>query len=160
MRTLEAATWWKRLMAIVYDSLIVTGLLMIAGFAVLALNGVHAVAPQTLWFQIYPDMANAAAAGYDPVAELALCDGHLVAVHVKDSLPRTIRRVPFGAGIVPFERVFRTLAAMSYRGPLTVEMWADSDGVGDPMATVRAARQFVADLVDTTYSIPLPALAG
>ena len=114
----------------------------------------------SLWFQIYPDMANVAAAGYDPVTELALCNGHLVAVHVKDSLPRTIRRVPFGAGIVPFERVFRTLAAMSYRGPLTVEMWADSDGVGDPMATVRAARQFVADLVDTTYSIPLPALAG
>ena len=53
MRTLESATWWKRLMAIVYDSLIVTGLLMIAGFVVLALNGVHAVAPQTLWYQIY-----------------------------------------------------------------------------------------------------------
>ncbi len=86
----------------------------------------------SLWFQIYPDMANVAAAGYDPVTELALCNGHLVAVHVKDSLPRTIRRVPFGAGIVPFERVFRTLAAMSYRGPLTVEMWADPDGAGDP----------------------------
>ena len=30
----------------------------------------------SLWFQIYPDMANVAAAGYDPVAELPLCDGH------------------------------------------------------------------------------------
>jgi len=113
----------------------------------------------SLWFQIYPDMANVAAAGYDPVAELPLCDGHMVAVHVKDSLPRTIRRVPFGAGIVPFERVFRTLAAMHYCGPLTVEMWADQDGAGDPVATVRAARQFVADLVDTTYPAPVPALA-
>jgi L-ribulose-5-phosphate 3-epimerase len=111
----------------------------------------------SLWFQIYPDMANVAAAGYDPVVELPLCAGHLVAVHVKDSLPRIIRRVPFGAGIVPFERVFRTLADMHYGGPLIVEMWADSDGAGDPVATVRAARRFVADLVELTY--PSPSLA-
>lgn len=53
MRTLESAKWWKRLVAIVYDTLIVAGLLMIAGFAVLALNGVHAVPPNTLWYQLY-----------------------------------------------------------------------------------------------------------
>jgi L-ribulose-5-phosphate 3-epimerase len=104
------------------------------------------------WFQIYPDMANAAAAGYDPVAELAHCAGHMVAVHVKDGLPRTIRRVPFGEGIVPFEPVFRALAGQGYRGPLTVEMWADEERAGDPVATARAARQFVADLVQKTYS--------
>lgn len=114
----------------------------------------------SLWFQIYPDMANVAAAGYDPVAELPLCNGHLVAIHVKDSLPKTIRRVPFGAGIVPFEQVFRTLAAMHYGGPLIVEMWADADGAGDPVATVRAARKFVADLIESTYPAPEAALAG
>ena len=108
----------------------------------------------SLWFQIYPDMANVAAAGYDPVAELAQCNGHLVAIHVKDSLPRTIRRVPFGAGIVPFERVFRTLAAMNYHGPLVVEMWADPQAA-DPLATVCDARQFVANQVALAY----PALA-
>lgn len=112
----------------------------------------------SLWFQLYPDMANVAAAGYDPVTELALCKGHLVAIHVKDSLPKTIRRVPFGAGIVPFEPVFRTLAAMHYRGPLTVEMWADA--TGDPMATVRAARQFVAGLVEQTYPATAVGVAG
>lgn len=106
----------------------------------------------SLWFQAYPDMANVTAAGYDPVAELAHCAGHLVAVHVKDCLPRTIRRVPFGAGIVPFEPVFRTLAGQGYRGPLVVEMWADAEGAGDPVAAVRAARRFVADLVEKTYS--------
>jgi len=119
---------------------------------------VHQV--NSLWFQIYPDMANVAAAGYDPVAELPLCNGHLVAIHVKDSLPKTIRRVPFGAGIVPFEQVFGTLAAMRYGGPLIVEMWADADGAADPVATVRAARQFVADLVERTYPAPEAALAG
>ena len=108
----------------------------------------------SLWFQIYPDMANVAAAGYDPAAELAQCNGRLVAAHVKDSLPRTIRRVPFGAGIVPFERVFRTLAAMNYHGPLIVEMWADPQAA-DPLATVRNARHFVANQVALAY----PALA-
>ncbi len=104
------------------------------------------------WFQVYPDMANAAAAGYDPVAELAHCAGHIVAVHVKDGLPRVIRRVPFGAGIVPFAAVFRALAGQGYRGPLAVEMWADEGPGSDPLAAARAARQFVADLVDGTHS--------
>lgn len=111
----------------------------------------------SLWFQIYPDMANVTAAGYDPVAELAHSAGHMVAVHVKDCLPRTIRRVPFGAGIVPFEPVFRTLAAMSYRGPLVVEMWAGPDEA-DALATVRSARQFVAGLVAAAYTPAEPAI--
>ena len=106
----------------------------------------------SLWFQAYPDMANVAAAGYDPVVELAHCAGHIVAIHVKDSLPRTIRRVPFGAGIVPFAPVFRTLAGQGYRGPLVVEMWADTPGVSDPLQAAREARRFVAGLVEQTYS--------
>lgn len=105
----------------------------------------------SLWFQIYPDMANVAAAGYDPVAELATCAGHMVGIHVKDALPRTIRRVPFGTGIVPFEPVFRALAGQGYRGPMVVEMWSDEGAAGDPMATARAARQFVAGLVNKTH---------
>lgn len=113
----------------------------------------------SLWFQIYPDMANVAAAGYDPAAELARCNGHLVALHVKDSLPRTIRRVPFGAGIVPFERVFLALAAMNYHGPLVVEMWADPQAA-DPLTTVRDARQFVAHQVALAYPALAPAAAS
>ena len=105
----------------------------------------------SVWFQMYPDMANAAAAGYDPVAELPHCAGHLVAVHVKDGLPRTIRGVPFETGLVHFDEVFRVLAGLNYRGLLTVEMWADMDKTGDPVGAVRAARQFVANLIDKTY---------
>jgi L-ribulose-5-phosphate 3-epimerase len=105
----------------------------------------------SVWFQIYPDMANIAAAGYDPVAELPLCAGHLVAVHVKDGLPRTIRGVPFEKGLVHFDEVFRVLAGLNFRGPLTVEMWADMDKTGDPVVAARAARRFVADLIEKTY---------
>lgn len=53
MRTLEAAGWGKRLLAIVYDTLIAAGLLMVAGFIVLAFNGGEAVPASTLWFQGY-----------------------------------------------------------------------------------------------------------
>jgi L-ribulose-5-phosphate 3-epimerase len=105
----------------------------------------------SVWLQLYPDMANAAAAGYDPVPELPHCAGHLVAVHVKDSLPRTIRGVPFETGLMRFEDAFRALAALDYRGLLTVEMWADMDKTGDPVGAVRSARRFVADLIEKTY---------
>ena len=105
----------------------------------------------SVWFQLYPDMANAAAAGYDPVTELPHCADHLVAVHVKDSLPRTIRGVPFETGLMHFEAAFRALAALHYRGPLTVEMWADMDKTGDPVGAAHIARQFVADLINKSY---------
>lgn len=52
MRTLESARWWKRLLAIVYDTLILAGLLMVVGFAVLAANGGKAVPPSTIWYQL------------------------------------------------------------------------------------------------------------
>lgn len=53
MRTLESAKWWKRLLAILYDSLIAAGLLMVAGFAMLPLNGGNAVPASTFWYQLY-----------------------------------------------------------------------------------------------------------
>jgi L-ribulose-5-phosphate 3-epimerase len=103
------------------------------------------------WFQLYPDMANTAAAGYDPVTELACCADHMVAIHTKDSLPRTIRGVPFRTGLMKFEAVFRTLADIGFIGPFVVEMWADMDKTGDPVGAVRAARQLVMDLIEKTY---------
>jgi L-ribulose-5-phosphate 3-epimerase len=103
------------------------------------------------WLQIYPDMANSAAAGYDPAIDLACCADHLVAIHTKDGLPRTIRGVPFRTGLVQFEAVFHTLADIGFIGPFVVEMWADMDKTGDPVGAVRAARQLVIDLIENTY---------
>ena len=68
------------------------------------------------WFQLYPDMGNLAAAGYDPPAEFPLAGGHMVAVHVKDAAPGVIRGVPFGEGIVPHRATFRSLAATGFWG--------------------------------------------
>lgn len=101
------------------------------------------------WFQIYPDMANVAAEGLDPCAELKLCAGRMAAVHVKDGQLHVIRGVPFGDGIVPFDDVFQTLRGMGFYGPMTVEMWAQY--APDPLEAARQARTFVQDLLDRHY---------
>jgi len=99
------------------------------------------------WFQLYPDMGNLAAAGYDPADQLRRAAGHLVAVHVKDTTPGVVRGVPFEQGLVPFGKVFQTLAGIGFWGPLTVEMWSDMETAEDSFGSVVAARQFVARLV-------------
>jgi L-ribulose-5-phosphate 3-epimerase len=103
------------------------------------------------WFQLYPDMANLAAAGYYPPDEILLARGHLLAIHVKDALPGVIRGVPFESGIVPLVETFQSLAQVGFWGPLGVEMWAAMDESGDPLSAVIAARKLVARLVATAW---------
>jgi L-ribulose-5-phosphate 3-epimerase len=103
------------------------------------------------WLQLYPDMGNLAAAGYDPAEQLRRAAGHLVAVHVKDTVPGVVRGVPFEEGIVPFEEVFQALAEAGFWGPMTVEMWSHMDASGDSLASVVAARRFVARLVASAW---------
>ncbi len=95
------------------------------------------------WCQLYPDMANVAAAGFSPPEQLKLAKDHMVAVHVKDGLLRTIRGVPYGEGIVPFSETFAALRECRFRGPLVVEMWSRMDRTGDPFGAAVAAREFV-----------------
>ena len=103
------------------------------------------------WFQLYPDMGNLAAAGYDPAEQLRKAAGHLVAVHVKDTVAGVVRGVPFEEGIVPFGEVFQALAEIGFWGPLMVEMWSHMDESGDPLASIVAARQFVARQVAAAW---------
>ncbi len=103
------------------------------------------------WFQIYPDMGNLAAAGYDPVSQLQLAKSHLVGVHVKDALPGVVRGVPFETGIVPFHDVFKALEEMGFWGPLAVEMWADMDPDGDPFKSAVQARKLMDHLITTAW---------
>jgi predicted hexulose-6-phosphate isomerase len=92
------------------------------------------------WFQVYPDIGNMTAAGYSPLEQLPLTEGHLVGVHVKDTRPGELRGVPLGQGIVPFQETFRLLACMGFHGPLVMEMWAHLDPTGDPVGSVTRAR--------------------
>ena len=102
------------------------------------------------WLNLYPDMGNLVAAGFDPVKQLKHAEGYLVGVHVKDAVPGEVRGVVFEKGIVPFNKVFQTLAEMGYSGPLAVEMWAHLDKTGDPVQAAAEAQQLVRSLLHST----------
>lgn len=95
------------------------------------------------WFQIYPDIGNLAEHGLDVCAELELARGHIVGIHVKDTLPGEPRRVPFGEGTVPFVDAFRKLAEMNFSGPILMEMWNDDSP--DSMQIVQDSREWIVD---------------
>jgi len=101
------------------------------------------------WLRLYPDIGNLAAAGYSPPDELALAEKYVLGVHVKDALPKVIRGVPFGEGIVPFRESFQALARTGFWGLLGVEIWGDMHAGEDPVISAAAARRFVAELVST-----------
>ena len=75
--------------------------------------------------RVYADFGNICAWGGDLASDLEAGKGYLMGVHVKDSLPNTFRRVPFGEGIVDFQAGFRKLREMQYDGPFSIEMWCD-----------------------------------
>lgn len=93
------------------------------------------------WLGVYPDVGNLAANGLDVAAELRRGRGHLVGIHLKDTRPGEYRRVPFGAGVVPFAAAFEALRAIRYDGPFVVEMWNDGDP--DAARTIRQAREWL-----------------
>lgn len=76
------------------------------------------------WLQLYPDFGNMTAYNQD-TNDLLNGLGHIVAVHVKDTMPGVIRRIPYGEGTVNFIKAFRLLHQMNFKGPLLMEMWTD-----------------------------------
>lgn len=110
-----------------------------------ALHFVRAV--DSPWLNIYPDMGNLVAAGYDPVEQLKAGREYMVGLHVKDALPGEVRGVAFEKGNVPFADVFRTLRELNYYGPLVVEMWAHLDKSSDPARAAAEACQLVRRLI-------------
>ncbi|MDX9865052.1 MAG: L-ribulose-5-phosphate 3-epimerase [Anaerolineaceae bacterium] len=101
------------------------------------------------WLNLYPDMGNLVASGYEPVGQLKLAQEYLVGVHIKEALPGEYRGVVFGKGLVPFDGVFRALSEMEFSGPMAVEMWAHLDQTGDPIQAAADVRQFVSRLAQT-----------
>jgi len=93
------------------------------------------------WFQIYPDIGNLAEHELSVSDELELARGHIVGLHVKDTIPGEPRRVPFGEGVTPFAAAFRKLAEMNFNGPVLLEMWNDDSP--DSLKIVEEARVWV-----------------
>lgn len=86
------------------------------------------------WFQMYPDVGNIVAHGYELESQLRRAIPHAVAIHIKDARPGEFRRVPFGSGTVRFDSAFSTLSELGYRGPFVIEMWNDGNTEGTPIA--------------------------
>lgn len=95
------------------------------------------------WFQAFPDIGNMTAAGYSPLEQLPMTEGHLVGVHVKDTRLGELRGVPIGQGVVQFQDAFQLLAQMGFSGPFVMEMWAHLDNTGDPIRSVTHAREIL-----------------
>jgi len=109
------------------------------------------------WLRLYPDMGNLAAAGYHPPDELTLAKDKILGIHIKDAMPKVIRGIPFGEGIVPFKDTFRALADTGFWGMLGVEIWGDRHVGDDPVSAAAEAREFVDRLVaDETWVTERP----
>jgi len=93
------------------------------------------------WLQLYGDIGNLNALGYDVIAELEAGAGHLAGIHVKDTTAGTFRHIPLGQGTVPFVEAFRTLWKIGFCGPIMLELWGDEEG--DPLRTVTEARRWL-----------------
>lgn len=107
------------------------------------------------WLQCYPDLGNITAWPENNVAyDLETNVDNIAAVHLKDTKAVTptskgqFKNVPFGEGCVDFEGTLRTLARLDYSGSYTIEMWGGDNGDSDPLAEVRAAKQYFDDLFE------------
>lgn len=93
------------------------------------------------WLQAVSDLGNITAMGNNPVTDIPAGGRHVVAIHIKDTLPTELRRIPFGTGTVDFDACFRTLSEMNYQGFLVAEMWCWEDPAFHPY--IRQARDFL-----------------
>jgi L-ribulose-5-phosphate 3-epimerase len=105
------------------------------------------------WLRLYPDIGNLAAAGYFPPEEILLAKGQMIGVHVKDAMPKIIRGIPYGEGIVPFRETFQALVKIGFWGLLGAEIWGQMHAGPDPIECVASARRFIQDLVTEAWPL-------
>lgn len=80
----------------------------------------------SMYLNVYPDIGNITNAaktyGMDVLEDLRTGKGHLVAMHLKETVPGVFREVPFGTGHVDFESAIRTAWELGIRKFVT-EFW-------------------------------------
>ena len=69
------------------------------------------------WFQVYPDIGNMTAAGFNPLEQLPLSEGHLVGVHVKDIRIGESARSTVRTGNCPVSRDFQFVSKNGFYWP-------------------------------------------
>lgn len=80
----------------------------------------------SMYLNVYPDIGNITNAaktyGTDALEDLRAGKGHLVAMHLKETVPGKFREIPFGSGHVDFERAIQTAWELGIRKYVT-EFW-------------------------------------
>lgn len=78
------------------------------------------------YLHVYPDLGNLTNAakkyGTDVIDDIKTGSGHLVAMHLKESVPGVYREVPFGTGHVDFEKGIQTAWSLGVRKYIA-EFW-------------------------------------
>lgn len=101
------------------------------------------------YLNVYPDAGNitnaAVTYGTDVLEDLRSGEGHIVAVHLKETVPGKFREIPFGTGHVNFKDMIHTAYALGVRRYVT-EFWY----VGNPewKEDLDFARSMMGDLLD------------
>jgi L-ribulose-5-phosphate 3-epimerase len=102
------------------------------------------------WLQVYPDVANLVAMGFDPVNELVFGEGHMVALHLRDAHLGTSYNIPWGSGTLNFVGVFQQLRKLNFNGPIVVELWHEQDP--DYLESAIASREYVLSKIQEAHN--------
>ena len=80
----------------------------------------------SVYLNVYPDIGNITNAaktyGTDVLEDLKTGAGHVVAMHLKETVPGVFREVPFGTGHVDFQAAIKTAWEIGIRKFVT-EFW-------------------------------------
>lgn len=74
------------------------------------------------YLQVYPDIGNIWNGSKTPLQDLETGRGHIVAAHLKETVPGKFREVPYGEGQVNFPAAIRSLYSLGVRR-FVAEFW-------------------------------------
>lgn len=104
---------------------------------------------------VYPDVGNITNSSKlyntDVLEDLKSGKGHIVAVHLKETLPGKYREIPYGTGHVDFESVIRTSWELGVRRFVT-EFWFVKGVTQDWKAELESADKFIRGYFDKVIS--------
>ena len=101
-------------------------------------------AEKSPWLGVYPDAGNLTNAsliyGHTVIADLGTGKGHLMAMHLKETVPGKYREIPFGQGHVDFTAAVKTAWEMGIRR-YVAELWYT--GQPEWQAILRETNQYL-----------------
>ena len=118
-----------------------------------AMNYVNIV--DSPYLGVYPDVGNITNAAKlyntDVLEDLKSGKGHIVAVHLKETVPGKYREIPYGTGKVDFESVIKTSWELGVRRFVT-EFWFVKGVTQDWKAELESANKFIRGYFDKVVS--------